>query len=75
MVSDICEDSLQAVPSDWQRFTDRDTDYWWLTGRSHDGDDVLMPSTGDMPMMLRRDVERMYGPLTVVDYGWTEGER
>jgi hypothetical protein len=75
MVSDICEDSLQGVPSDWPRFMDCEADCWWLTDRSHDGDRVLMPSAGNLPMMLRRDVERLYGPLTAEGYGWTGGER
>jgi hypothetical protein len=75
MVSDICEDSLEHVPSDWPRFVDRETDYWWFTGRSHDGDKVLMPAAGNMPVMLRRDVERLYGPLAAEGYGWTGGER
>lgn len=75
MAGDICEDSLEGVPSDWPRFTDRDSDSWWLTGRSYDGDNVMMPSAGNLPMMLRRDVERLYGPIAAVGHGWTGGER
>ncbi|MEU5742111.1 hypothetical protein ABZ784_29470 [Streptomyces tendae] len=75
MVSDICEDSLVQVPSDWVRFVDRDAEAWWLTGRSHDGDSVLMPSAGDVPVMLRRDAERLYGPLLAEGHGLSEVER
>ncbi|AKZ60787.1 hypothetical protein SAM23877_p078 (plasmid) [Streptomyces ambofaciens ATCC 23877] len=75
MVSDICEDCLVGVPSDWVRLVDRDAEVWWSTGRSYDGDSVLLPSAGDMPMMLRRDVERLHGPLLAEGYGLTEVER
>ncbi|SCE16382.1 hypothetical protein GA0115250_144726 [Streptomyces sp. BvitLS-983] len=75
MVSNICEDSLVGIPSNWVRFVDRDADAWWLTGRSHDGDNVLMPSASDVPMMLRRDVERLYGPLLAEGYGLSGVER
>lgn len=75
MASDIYEDSLEGVPGNWPRFTDRDSDCWWITGRSHDNDAVLMPSASDVPMMLRRDAERLYGPFTAVGHGPTGGER
>ena len=61
---DICEDSLLAAPATWPAYTDRDGDTWWLTTYTHAGDLVMFPAPGDVPLMLRRDAERLYGPLT-----------
>lgn len=52
------------IPADWPAYLDRDTDVWHLTNLEHDGDHIMLPSAGDMPLMLARDVERLYGPLT-----------
>ncbi|MFF7335407.1 hypothetical protein [Streptomyces sp. NPDC008150] len=63
---DIAAEIYEASnsPTDWPRYEDRDTDVWWLTDYTHDGDRVMLPGPGDLPLMLRRDAERLYGPLT-----------
>ncbi|MDX3165921.1 hypothetical protein PV516_19225 [Streptomyces scabiei] len=63
IVHDISEASLHGVPGDWPKFSDRDSDSWFLTTHTHDGDRVMLPSAGDTPVMLQRDAERLYGPL------------
>jgi hypothetical protein len=60
---EICEASNSGVPASWPEYEDRDGDVWFLTGETHGGDRVMMPSPSDVPLMLRRDVERLYGPL------------
>jgi hypothetical protein len=52
-----------AVPDGWPKYCDFDGGDWFLTHQSHDGDRVMLPSASDMPLMLRRDAERLYGPL------------
>jgi hypothetical protein len=61
---EICEASNSGVPTGWPKFSDRDGDTWWLTDEIHAGDRVMLPAPGDVPLMLRRDAERLYGPLT-----------
>ncbi|NED73342.1 hypothetical protein G3I51_13515 [Streptomyces sp. SID9944] len=63
ITSDICEDSLITVPATWPTYEDRDGDTWWLTDYTHDGDHVMLPAPCDTPLMLRRDAERLHGPL------------
>lgn len=63
IAAEICEVSNSGVPTGWTQFSDRDADVWFLTGEVYDGDRVMLPSAGDMDPMLRRDVERNFGPL------------
>ncbi|MGW2739083.1 hypothetical protein ACWC4D_33400 [Streptomyces sp. NPDC001288] len=64
IASEICEASNSGVPTGWPEFTDRYSDCWWETSETHDGDKVMLPAPGNLPLMLRRDAERLYGPLT-----------
>lgn len=64
VASEICEASNSGIPTGWAEFSDRDSDVWHLTDQTHNGDRVMMPSASDMGLMLRRDVERFFGPLT-----------
>lgn len=61
---EICEATNSGVPLPWPQFTEPDGELWWLTNETHDGDRVMLPAAGDMQPMLRRDVERFFGPLT-----------
>lgn len=61
---EIREMTLCGVPANWPEYTDRDGDSWWATCETHDGDRVVLPAPSDVPLMLRRDAERLYGPLT-----------
>ncbi|MCX4703901.1 hypothetical protein [Streptomyces sp. NBC_01373] len=63
IAAEICEASNSGIPTGWAEFSDRDTDVWLLTDETHDGDRVMLPCAGDMDPMLRRDVERHFGPL------------
>ncbi len=63
IATEICEISNSGTTS-WPEFHDRDSDVWHLTGETHDGDLVMLPCAGDMDPMLRRDVERHFGPLS-----------
>jgi hypothetical protein len=63
IAAEITETSNSGLPTGWPKFEDPDGDVWWLTGESHDGDHVMLPGPGDLPLMLRRDAERLYGPL------------
>lgn len=64
---EICLEIYEATndgrPTGWPEFTDRDCDVWQLTGEMYDGDAVMMPCASDMMPLLRRDVERRFGPL------------
>ncbi|MEU8760683.1 hypothetical protein [Streptomyces sp. NPDC048659] len=64
IVAEICESTNSGVPLPWPEYTDRDAEVWHLTDETHDGDRVMLPSAGDMAPMLRRDVQRFFGPLT-----------
>lgn len=61
--AEIYEVSNDGRPTRWPEFTDRDCDVWQLTGETYDGEAVMMPCASDMRPMLRRDVEREFGPL------------
>ncbi|MEU2730079.1 hypothetical protein ABZ650_20420 [Streptomyces griseoviridis] len=63
IASEICQISNNS-PTGWPQFTDADGDNWLLTSETYDGDHVMLPAPGDLPLMLRRDAERLYGPLT-----------
>ncbi|RPK56173.1 hypothetical protein EES43_24335 [Streptomyces sp. ADI96-02] len=69
LVIELCEATNTGRPTGWPELADRDGDIWAITSETHDGDTVLMPCSGDMGPMLRRDVEAHFGPLT------TEGAR
>ncbi|WP_435058451.1 hypothetical protein [Streptomyces sp. bgisy060] len=64
LVIELCEATNTGRPTGWPEYTDRDGDVWAMTEETHDGDAVLMPCAGDMAPLLRRDVERHFGPLT-----------
>lgn len=64
IASEICEASNCGLPTGWPEYEDRDGDIWFETGETHDGDHVMMPAPSNLPLMLRRDAERLYGPLT-----------
>ncbi|MEU1088945.1 hypothetical protein ACFYPN_16130 [Streptomyces sp. NPDC005576] len=63
IVIDLREATNTGRPTGWPELTDRDGDIWAVTYEPYDGDTVLMPCTGDMHPMLRRDVEKHFGPL------------
>jgi hypothetical protein len=64
IATEISECSNSGIPTSWPEYEDRDGDTWYLTGETHDGDRVMLPAPSDVPLMLRRDAERLYGPLT-----------
>jgi hypothetical protein len=64
IASEICEATNSGIPTGWPEFSDPDGDVWALTGETHDGDSVMLPYASDLDPMLRRDVEREFGPLT-----------
>lgn len=68
VASDIYTLADLCVPDDWDRFEDRTTDVWHETGETYDGDRIMLPSASGLPLMLRRDAERLYGPLTPVPW-------
>jgi hypothetical protein len=63
IASEISEASNCGIPTSWPEYEDREGDIWFLTGETHDGDRVMLPAPCDLPLMLRRDAERLYGPL------------
>lgn len=64
LCSEIAETTNDGRPTGWPEFTDPEGDVWALTEETHDGDAVMLPFACDMDPMLRRDVEREFGPLT-----------
>ncbi|WP_328903281.1 hypothetical protein OHR86_28170 [Streptomyces sp. NBC_00441] len=64
IVIEVCEATNTGRPTGWHVWADRDGEIWEVTDQTYDGDTVLMPSAGDMEPMLRRDVEKHFGPLT-----------
>lgn len=62
--AEIAEITNDSRFTGWPEFTDAEGEIWALTEETHDGDAVLLPYAGDMDPMLRRDVEREFGPLT-----------
>lgn len=64
IAAEISEATNSGLPMPWPEYTDRDADVWHLTDETHDGDRVMLPAAGDMAPMLRRDVQRFFGPLT-----------
>jgi hypothetical protein len=67
LAAEISEVSNCGIPTGWPRYEDRDGDVWFLTSETHDGDRVMLPAPSDVPLMLRRDAERLYGPLSAAD--------
>ncbi|MGW2594772.1 hypothetical protein ACWCXC_31525 [Streptomyces sp. NPDC001515] len=63
IVIELREATNTGRPTGWHVWVDRDGDIWEVTDETYDGDTVLMPRAGDMRPMLRRDVERHFGPL------------
>ncbi len=64
IVIELCEAANTGRPTGWHVWADRDGEIWEVTDAAYDGDTVLMPCAGDMEPMLRRDVEKHFGPLT-----------
>ncbi|MFJ7990352.1 hypothetical protein [Streptomyces sp. NPDC096351] len=64
ITAEIHEAASNGIPPTWPEYADADSDVWHLTSERYDGDQVMLPSACDMALMLRRDVERFFGPLT-----------
>lgn len=63
IVSEVYEATNDGRLTGWPRFYDRTgSEVWQETGERHDGDVVMMPGSGWVPM-LRRDVQAFWGPL------------
>lgn len=62
IVGGIYETTNDGRPTGWPKFFDRTVEEWQETGEQHDGDVVMMPGSGWVPM-LRRDVQAFWGPL------------
>lgn len=61
-IAEIYEATNDGRPTGWPEFYDRTGEVWAQTNVRHDGDVVMMPGSGWVPM-LRRDVQAEWGPL------------
>lgn len=66
IATEIGEATNSGLPTRWPEYVDRDGEIWQLTSEVHDGDAVMLPCAGDMDLMLHRDVDRLFGPLTAI---------
>lgn len=62
IVGEVYEVTNDGRPTGWPKFFDRTVEVWEETGERYDGDVVMMPGSGWVPM-LRRDVQAFWGPL------------
>jgi hypothetical protein len=70
IIGEVYEATNDGRPTGWPKFYDRTGEEWQETRERHDGDVVMMPGSGWVPM-LRRDVQAFWGPL-VTEAGYEE---